>query len=152
VSLLVSIRSSAQTHAFRATQFKISREREIFDWAAKTLEIFPDLKSEEQSRVEYARARLSAQIDIGRLLFPNDHVESVRVDIPEERRGLRSNVLDPLVRIYNLKPAGNQSKKDFGDLQRKFIHCVGRNFTPVVTDTSPAALAERRENKMETRQ
>lgn len=129
-----------QTHDFAKNQFKISREREIFEWAAKTLEIFPELKSGDENRIKVARNRLSAQIDIGRLLFPNDQVETVGVHKPEERRGRRSRVLDPLISIHRQLPtSGPESEMD--DLQRKFIHYVGKNFTPVVTDSSAESLA-----------
>ncbi len=151
-SLAVTVFFSVQSSKLEKSQFKISREREIFDWAAKTLEGFPELKTEEPTRVEHAKARLSAQIDIGRLLFPNDHTDSVGGGKPVEHRGLRSHVLDPLVEIYRLKLPGEESVSQLENLRRKFIYYVGNNFTPVLTDTSPEALAAVEEKKRNARQ
>jgi hypothetical protein len=143
---------SWQGSRFQKTQFKISREREIFEWAARTLEGFPDLISGEPAKVEHAKARLSAQIDIGRLLFPNDHTDSVGSKKPIERRGLRSHVLDPLVGIYRMKLPEEESLSELEDLRRRFIYYVGNNFTPVLTDTSPEALAAVEEKTRSARQ
>ncbi len=152
VSIAASVFFARQAMKFQNTQFRISREREIFDWAVKTLALLQDLRSSEPARVKDGRARLSAQIDIGRLLFPNDHAGSEGIEKPAERRGLRSHVLDPLVEIHKLDIEGKDSSYDIDDLQRKFTYYVGKNFTPLLTDTSPEALAAKDARKGKARQ
>lgn len=91
-----------KTFKFRQSQAQLAREKEIFDWSVATIGVLSDMRDPAAKERELSRARLAGQIDVGRLLFPNDHVDQVRLHKPPERRGLRSHVLDPLIALYDL--------------------------------------------------
>ncbi|WP_263843358.1 hypothetical protein [Roseobacter sinensis] len=127
----------------RTANFRISREREIFTWAEKTLGLIPDLKSGEAELVARARTALAVQIDIGRLLFPNDRSTDFGKDKHPLNRGFRSKVLDPLVAMHEYRPPKGKTSDDrFDTYVKDFIFEVSQHFPPVKTNTSPEYLTQ----------
>lgn len=127
----------------RIVSFRISREREIFSWADRTLKLVPDLKSSEPEVASKARTTLAVQIDIGRLLFPNDRSTDFGKDKHPLNRGFRSKVLDPLVAIYDYSTSSNEEYgQRFGIYLKDFIFEVSQHFPPVKTNTSPEFLTQ----------
>ncbi len=141
-ALVASISFGVMAIMDRRSNFQISREREIYTWATNTLELVPMLKSDDRSTTDRAKIQLSVQIDIGRLLFPNDRDNDFGKEKHPLNQGFRSKVLDPLVELHDMHlPIQNvRSREQFESLQKDFIFEVSRHFPPVKTGTSPEYL------------
>jgi len=143
LALIASLALGVRAAQDRRANFQISREREIYSWAVETLRIIPEFKSKDENAIEVAKNRLSVQIDIGRLLFPNDRNNDFGKDKHPLNHGYRSKVLDPLVGIYDIgSPLEDRYELErFDWLVKDFIYEVGTHFPPVKTNTSPEYLS-----------
>ncbi len=153
ISLMVSFGFGIWAAIDRSNSFRVSREREIYSWAEKTLALVPDLQRTDHRSAETAKSALSVQIDIGRLLFPNDKDNHFGKEKHPLNHGYRSKVLDPLVDIYNLHfPLDEKTLKRFHALRKDFIFEVGQHFQPVKLNTSPEYLTNWHMNQEKTAQ
>ena len=81
----------------RRLTIRLRRERELLDWIMQVKSAYAGLQSSDASAVQEALQDLGLLIDLGRLFFPND------------KRGLRSHVLDPLVESFRSCAAGEHN-------------------------------------------
>ena len=144
---LISICASAAFGYFtlkdRRQNLRISREREIYAWATETLGLVPNLRASDDEKRTLARSRLSVQIDIGRLLFPNDRDNDFGQAKHPLNQGFRSKVLDPLIAMYDATSSAEiENERNFEMRQKDFIYEVSQHFPPVKTNTSPEFLTQ----------
>lgn len=113
VALAFSVWTFSRQVSLQRWQLRIARESHIIDWAQQCIDVMaetdtiivtnpgPELDDLATARLVSLRTRLSAQIDHGRLYFPNiEHPEKGR-DKDGAFQGSRQPILDHLVAYYD---------------------------------------------------
>lgn len=113
VALGISVWTFSRQIALQRWQLRVARESHIIDWAEDCIDVMSEIETVigarvgrplddlDQHRLVALRTRLSAQIDHGRLYFPNiEHPEKGR-DKHGAYQGSRQAILDHLVHYYD---------------------------------------------------
>lgn len=150
-ALLLSIWVYSRQQHLNRWQLRLAREDHIIAWARTCLMLMAEVEEhvrahvsvggELLSREEFIsfRGRLSAQIDEGRLYFPNikDPVKGAKKDTAF--RGHRQKILDVLVAFYDSLDAmqerpgtwtDSNAAADLNSLRRAFISCTQATIDP----------------------
>lgn len=110
------------------------RGQVTMEWGAKVLAVVAQMHEEIQVRgrnksspaANHLSASLSGFIDEGRLLFPNEQHETYGVNKSPAFRGVRQQILDDAVYMYDIyrfgilfdEPAGDE---EFAEIRRDFV-------------------------------
>jgi hypothetical protein len=116
--------------------------REVRAWAAEAIDLLseaeycvpPSQKNGPADSIGTCRHRLSAIIDRGRLIFPNQPFEEIGIEKPSAYRGLRHAALDPLAAAVRVLDGVSGRYETPGealhDLRRHFVSIVQRVLAP----------------------
>ncbi|MFN7270043.1 MAG: hypothetical protein ACK5UA_13845 [Cereibacter sp.] len=136
IALFVTATFSWTSHIDRRTAARLAREKDLHVWAKDIGELYVLLRIGDDTERRKALAKLTVQIDYGRLLFPNERTDRAIMEYPE---GRRSSVLDPLVETYNGCAKENWNLLKLGKDWREFTDQLSRRSTAFAIDTSPEA-------------
>ncbi|MGJ7913797.1 hypothetical protein [Neobacillus sp. LXY-1] len=129
-SVIISLLAFFYTFKSNTKKYELSSSfrKELVDWFTQTIRILIELKllakaNERKSKYTELLAKLSAQIEIGRLYFPNiNKSDKFGEDKPIAYQGYRNVVLEFLVLSYRIfdKEDANKYVKHAEYLQREF--------------------------------
>lgn len=121
VSLIASRRQQALAEKIAAEerrvaieQVRLARDTDIIRWADRCIYVLAEMEAglrdwdlitlatDDRRRARELLYQLSAEIDCGRVYFPNNYVEGKGEDKPRAFRGSRQVILTHLVRCHDL--------------------------------------------------
>ena len=141
-------------------QTRITRDSDVIRWAGDTIALLSEMaelpmtEEDPTSKLLHwhvLRHRLSSQIDIGRLFFPNFGGDLVDTQRTPAYRGRRQPVLDPLVRAYDIfdeaivggdEPSRRDCKRRIVRAKREYVSEIQNHLDPgrVIEALDPALI------------
>ena len=136
LALAVTATFSWTNQVDRRAAARLAREKDLHVWAKDIGELYVLFRIGDGVERKKALAKLTVQIDYGRLFFPNERTDRAIMEYPE---GRRSSVLDPLVETYNRCAKEDWNVLKLGNDWREFTDQLSRRTTAFAIDTSPEA-------------
>jgi acylphosphatase len=136
LALTVTATFSWTSQVDRRTAARLAREKDLHGWARDIGDVYVVLRTGDDAERRKAVARLSVQIDFGRLFFPNERTAR---EVTANQKGRRSSVLDPLVETRERCLGGNWDEHKLMADWRQFTNQLSSRTTAFAIDTSPEA-------------